>query len=209
LSHASNQIGEIVATIEAIAKQTNLLALNATIEAARAGEARKGFVVVAGEVKNLANQTAAATVDIRNRVPLLRQEMRETSDIIESGAAQVVAGQETINSAGSKMADLSEAIERVTARMGEVASTLADHNSCRLGKRYNIQQDAGLTKLPEWEALLAPHKEAHRAGIAAAEAYDRGDLEGTAAKIEQANEASQSVIAQLDELISARSEQPN
>jgi methyl-accepting chemotaxis protein len=51
-----------------IAEQTKLLALNATIEAARAGEAGKGFAVVANEVKALANQTNAATADIRVRL---------------------------------------------------------------------------------------------------------------------------------------------
>jgi methyl-accepting chemotaxis protein len=58
------QIGGVSTSIETIAKQTRLLSLNAAIEAARAGDAGRSFAVVAGEVKNLADQTRAATDQI-------------------------------------------------------------------------------------------------------------------------------------------------
>ena len=72
LERSAAQVGTIVEMISGIASQTNLLALNATIEAARAGEAGRGFSVVAGEVKQLADQTAQATVDIRQQLQLIR-----------------------------------------------------------------------------------------------------------------------------------------
>lgn len=58
LGASSARIIDVVQLINSIAEQTNPLALNATIEAARAGE---GFAVVAGEVKELAQETAKAT----------------------------------------------------------------------------------------------------------------------------------------------------
>jgi hemerythrin-like metal-binding protein len=68
LGQAAQEIGKVTETITSISSQTNLLALNATIEAARAGAAGKGFAVVANEIKELANQTAAATEDIKTRI---------------------------------------------------------------------------------------------------------------------------------------------
>jgi len=68
LGVAANEIGKVTETITAISAQTNLLALNATIEAARAGAAGKGFAVVANEIKELAQQTAAATDDIKTKI---------------------------------------------------------------------------------------------------------------------------------------------
>jgi methyl-accepting chemotaxis protein len=68
LGAAERDIKKVVDLITSIASQTHMLALNAAIEAARAGVAGQGFGVVAGEVKNLAAQTAAAAEDIRERI---------------------------------------------------------------------------------------------------------------------------------------------
>ncbi len=125
LAEASTQIGSIVEQIEAIAKQTNLLALNATIEAARAGDAGKGFAVVASEVKNLANQTAKATDDIRQRIENLRSEMAIIVTSMEQGAKAVEDGQRVIEDTRGKMETVSDRVSSVTSKMDEISSVLA------------------------------------------------------------------------------------
>ena len=84
------QIGNVSATIETIAKQTRLLSLNAAIEAARAGEAGKSFAVVAGEVKNLADETRTATDQISAIIKDLGEQI--TGLIGESTQAVTHAG---------------------------------------------------------------------------------------------------------------------
>lgn len=98
ISDKSNEIGQIIHTIEDIASQTNLLSLNASIEAARAGEAGKGFAVVADEVKNLAEQSAQAAKD--------------TTKLIESCLSAIDKG---INAAGEAADSLVETAKETTA----------------------------------------------------------------------------------------------
>ncbi|MFA9463640.1 MAG: methyl-accepting chemotaxis protein [Velocimicrobium sp.] len=80
IKNTSNEIVNIINTIENIAGQTNLLSLNASIEAARAGEMGKGFAVVANEIGNLANQSVEA-------VKVTARLIDNTIQAVERGAA--------------------------------------------------------------------------------------------------------------------------
>ncbi|GEO82067.1 methyl-accepting chemotaxis protein [Pararhodospirillum oryzae] len=125
LRDASEKIGEILVSIDAIAKQTNLLALNATIEAARAGDAGKGFAVVAGEVKALANQTARATEDIRGRIGKLRQEMNVIYKAMEDSREAVDQGSAVIAQTGEELIAASNRVGGVTQRTDDMSGILA------------------------------------------------------------------------------------
>jgi urea transport system substrate-binding protein len=88
---AAQQIDVVIKLIQSIAGQTSLLALNATIEAARAGDAGRGFAVVASEVKELANQTARATNEIRSQIAAIQNAVQQTVTAIGAVATSVEA----------------------------------------------------------------------------------------------------------------------
>lgn len=117
LSATSERIGAVLGLITTIAEQTNLLALNATIEAARAGDAGKGFAVVASEVKQLANQTARATDEIRIQIDEIRTASRDVSHALGD-----IAG--TVQNMSSVSASIAGAIEEQSAATAEITASL-------------------------------------------------------------------------------------
>ena len=93
----AEHIESVIGIIQKIASQTNLLALNASIEAARAGKAGEGFAVVAGEVKQLASQTARSTEDITGRVKHLQEASGKVSDVFFGKAEKNGSGEDVTN----------------------------------------------------------------------------------------------------------------
>ncbi len=131
---AAQEIGSVSEAIASISSQTNLLALNATIEAARAGEAGRGFAVVANEIKELANQTAQATGQIRQRIEGVQgtttavngavdrfaQVFRQVGNIVE-GIAGVIDDQ------AQAMREIATNIAKVSAGVTEAGQLAKDN----------------------------------------------------------------------------------
>jgi methyl-accepting chemotaxis protein len=117
LSHAAQQIGDVVKLITAIAEQTNLLALNATIEAARAGDAGRGFAVVASEVKSLASQTAKATDEISNHISGMQGATEESVAAIKE-----IGG--TIGQISDIASTIAAAVEQQSSATQEIARSV-------------------------------------------------------------------------------------
>jgi len=109
----SDQIGEIITTIEDIASQTNLLALNAAIEAARAGDAGKGFAVVADEVRKLAERSATATREIGDLIGGIQSTVSEAVKAMQEGSREVDNGVTKAGQAGDALKSIMEAAEEV------------------------------------------------------------------------------------------------
>ena len=98
ISERASKIGGVVTTIAKVADQTNLLSVNAAIEAEKAGEQGRGFLVVAREIRRLADQTAAATLDIESIVREMQSavgagvmEMDRFAEKVRRGVDEVVA----------------------------------------------------------------------------------------------------------------------
>ena len=118
LGTAAREISKVTETITEISQQTNLLALNATIEAARAGEAGKGFAVVANEIKELARQTAQATLEIKTRIEGVQ---RSTEDTV----GEISEITKIINEVNSMTTSIAASIEQQSAATREIASNVA------------------------------------------------------------------------------------
>jgi methyl-accepting chemotaxis protein len=123
LSQQTQQIGEIIATVNRIAWQSNLLALNASIEAARAGEHGRGFSVVALEVRKLAEQSRQATAEVAT---ILNEIQRATNLAVlatEEGTKDVGVGVQQMQKAGNTIQHLDASIaDSATAAQQIVAS---------------------------------------------------------------------------------------
>jgi len=136
----SEQIGQIVSTIEDIADQTNLLALNAAIEAARAGEQGRGFAVVADEVRALAERTAKATHEITGMIRSIQQEIGNAVKAMEEGVTEVSSGTERACQSSDALEEIVRQIEAMTNQVNQIAVASEQQNATTVEITNNIQQ---------------------------------------------------------------------
>lgn len=128
LGQAANKIGKVTEAITEISEQTNLLALNATIEAARAGEAGKGFAVVANEIKDLAKQTAEATVDIKDQIGEMQTTTDGTITDIEKIGQVIDEINEVITTIASAVEEQSSATIEISSNVSQAAAGIGEVN---------------------------------------------------------------------------------
>lgn len=136
ISKTSEQIENIISTIENIAFQTNILALNASVEASRAGEAGKGFAVVANEVRTLAaksDQAAKATKElIENSVRATTKGsaiVQEVSETLHKTLTLVTASNSAIDEITDAVQEEAEAVSQVAEGIGQIASVVQTNSA--------------------------------------------------------------------------------
>jgi methyl-accepting chemotaxis protein len=125
LAEQAQAIGEIIASVNDIAEQTNVLSLNAAIEASRAGEHGKGFSVVAGEVKALADQSKKATAQVRQILGEIQKATNAAVMVTEQGSKSVNEAIKTVNDAGSTIRTLADIIAEAVQAAAQIAASSA------------------------------------------------------------------------------------
>ncbi len=123
LSEHTQQIGEIITTVNSIADQSKMLALNASVEAARAGEEGKGFAVVAMEVRSLAEQSREATAQVRDILSEIQRATNAAVMVTEEGTKGVDQGVGLVDRAGQTIQELAATIEENALAAVQIAAS--------------------------------------------------------------------------------------
>ncbi|MEZ8719839.1 methyl-accepting chemotaxis protein [Vibrio pomeroyi] len=124
-----DSIGSVVGTIQGISEQTNLLALNAAIEAARAGEAGRGFAVVADEVRNLAQRTQQATVEIQDMISHLQTSANSAVELMEKSVVEAAEGVDLVTNAGSELDGIVSQVNQINDMNFQIATAAGQQSS--------------------------------------------------------------------------------
>jgi methyl-accepting chemotaxis protein len=124
INERSQKITTVITTITKVADQTNILSINAAIEAEKAGEFGSGFLVIAREIRRLADQTASATLDIEQMVQQMQAAVSSGVMEMDRFSDQVRRGVRDVASAGSQLTEIIDRVNRSTGSFKQVNESM-------------------------------------------------------------------------------------
>jgi methyl-accepting chemotaxis protein len=130
LSEKTQSIGDIIATVNDVAEQSHLLALNAAIEASAAGEHGRRFSVVASEIKNLADQSKEATVQVRSILGEIQKGINTSVMLTEEAVKRSETGKQHADIADRTIRQLTDSIQQSVQAFQQI---MAGSNQQQIG----------------------------------------------------------------------------
>ena len=128
INSKTKDITGVVVTITKVADQTNLLSVNAALEAEKAGEHGRGFLVVAREIRRLADQTASATLDIEHTVKHMQSAVSTGVMEMDKFASQVTNSVNQVETVGQTLTTIIESVEVMKNQFGSVSQGMNSQN---------------------------------------------------------------------------------
>jgi len=146
LESKSKSISNIITTINKIAKETNLLALNASIEAARAGNAGSGFMVVAEEIKKLADQSVDSVREVEKIITDIQQQTKDTVKIVMEAEDVVKEQEEAVSQTEEAFASLNRQVENLIDNVGMIFDSVKVIEDARKGTLASIENISAVSE---------------------------------------------------------------
>ena len=139
INDSSKKIEDIITVINEISFQTNLLALNASVEAARAGDSGRGFAIVAGEVRNLAQRSGTAAKEIAELI-------KDSRNKVENGTVLVTKSGKALSEINEAVKEMSLLIKNISHASMEQSRAMDQVNTAVSGLDSMTQQNSGLVE---------------------------------------------------------------
>lgn len=126
LDDSAVEIGSITRLVKDFADRTNMLALNAAVEAARAGEYGKGFSVVAGEIRKLANQSRLSASKINTQLSKIQTAIDVTAIATDGSIKNVNLGVNVAEKTTWALMEVRQAINEVVSSSQEISRSTGE-----------------------------------------------------------------------------------